>query len=259
MKKALSLLMCALYVISSMIVLSSCKKCEHEFEVTEQIDATCTTVGKTVSTCTLCGKVKEDEIPIDSNNHNYESTVTKAATYSSEGETKYTCSECGDSYTETLDKLVGNWTKEYYVDEFGDKTSSYYYMGSFKGSFSNSATSGSDLEVCVYLSSSGEDVSFRLFEYGSSRASFLSSDTITLKTKTKNGTVKEFPLTEIDGDLYVFGSTLSSLKKNLKGAYEVFTGNEQLSCVITVEHSFSSYENTYKFTTDNLGLSEIMK
>lgn len=60
----------------------------------------------------------------------------------------------------------GIWTVKNYVDDFGDPTENKYITNKayIKGSFSNTATQNSKLNVKFYISSS-EYVAFNLYEY----------------------------------------------------------------------------------------------
>ena len=62
----------------------------------------------------------------------------------------------------------GNWSLNYYVDEFGDKTDKkYIIINDIDGSFSNSATQGSLLKVRMLIDSRYIDEPyFQLYEYG---------------------------------------------------------------------------------------------
>lgn len=56
-----------------------------------------------------------------------------------------------DKKTETnTPAKESHWSSEYYTDDFGDSTSKSYIRGVFEGTFSNSATSGSDLTACLF-------------------------------------------------------------------------------------------------------------
>ena len=62
----------------------------------------------------------------------------------------------------------GNWSLKYFVDEFGDKTDNkYIIISDWDGSFSNSATQGSLLNVSMLIASSYLNFPyFKLYEYG---------------------------------------------------------------------------------------------
>lgn len=62
------------------------------------------------------------------------------------------------------------WERRAFLDEFNMPTNNYYISNStpIKGTFSNSATTNSDLSVYLYIEPNNADVSIRLIEYGSS-------------------------------------------------------------------------------------------
>lgn len=72
--------------------------CEHIYNK-EEIPPTCTTDGKLTEICTLCGYVKETEIPAIG--HDYVKQMDEAATCTSVGFYKGKCSVCGDVVTES--------------------------------------------------------------------------------------------------------------------------------------------------------------
>ena len=70
---------------------------------TKRTEATCETAGKIEEVCS-CGKVLSTKT-IKALGHDYSSEVVKAATENSTGTKKFTCERCGDSYTESIPKL----------------------------------------------------------------------------------------------------------------------------------------------------------
>ena len=82
-------------------------KLEHIWDagkVTKQ--PTATVEGTKTYTCSMCKKVKTEQIPalgIQEHTHSYTSKVTQPATCTSEGTRIYTCA-CGYSYTEKIEK-----------------------------------------------------------------------------------------------------------------------------------------------------------
>ncbi len=151
--------------------------------------------------------------------------------------------------TPTPTPTPSSWVVDYYVDDFGDKTSDSYLRGSFKGKFSNSATTGSNLTVYFYYDTT--ICSIRLLEYDSHKATFYTSDDVTLKFKVDN---KEYTIELIilsSGDDLYFTSSESNyytLKKAL-------TDGKEIKCVIRSR----KYSDTYQFTMDGIGFSEAME
>lgn len=223
--------------------------CEHEYSSIITKEATCVENGIMTYTCDLCGHSRTEPIP-KSEEHDYASEITKEATIDETGIETYTCTLCGDSYTEIIDKLPSNWEIGFYVDDFGDKTNDSYIIGTFEGEFSNSATTGSELTVYVYFDKSYKSVTtIRLLEYGSHKATFLSSETITLKTKNSLGKTNSYTLTYSGGDLYSFDI---NLRKEIESS-------KQLSMAITTSSKYQSVADTYKFKVDNIGLDKLLK
>ncbi|MBQ7088280.1 MAG: hypothetical protein IJN04_01380 [Clostridia bacterium] len=88
-----------------------CKKCgykkeEHHHYFITVIDPTCLKDGKTVYTCSYCGKSYFEVIPA-TGEHVYESVVT-APDCVNDGFTTYTCTACGDSYVGDATDALGH-------------------------------------------------------------------------------------------------------------------------------------------------------
>jgi len=95
-----------------------------------------------------------------------ESFITRNKCFDSLAE-KYKTNSIEISEDETQD--FGDWKYDYFVDEFGDKTTDGYISVSSNGKFSNSATTNSELYVRMFLSNGSlENPWFRIWEYNSS-------------------------------------------------------------------------------------------
>ncbi|MES3016758.1 MAG: hypothetical protein V4721_03220 [Bacteroidota bacterium] len=84
---------------------------------------------------------------------------------------------------------TGIWSISYYVDEFGEKTNDGYVTNSdlISGSFSNTATQNSALNVKILITNSS-DISMKLFEYaGNNPVKAYSSDNYTVFLQDKDG------------------------------------------------------------------------
>ena len=84
---------------------------QHDYQVTDSVDATCTEKGSATYTCSVCGDSYTEET--DMLEHSYEVVDQKDATCTEDGYTKYECSVCGDSYEETIKATGhddGEWT-----------------------------------------------------------------------------------------------------------------------------------------------------
>lgn len=84
---------------------------------------------------------------------------------------------------------TGIWSITYYVDEFGEKTKEGYITNTnlINGSFSNTATQNSALDV-KFLITNSSDISFELYEYaGNNPVKTSSSDSYTILLQDKEG------------------------------------------------------------------------
>ena len=79
---------------------------EHKY-TTEHVAATCTTPGKDVYTCSVCGD-KYEVTTTPAKGHNYTVSATVAATCATEGYDVYTCTECGDTYNQVTTSAKGH-------------------------------------------------------------------------------------------------------------------------------------------------------
>lgn len=151
-----------------------------------------------------------------------------------------------------------HWTEEFYVDDFGDPTSSSYIRGIFDGTFSNSATTGSDLTVCFFMdkdlaSASYDMFTIRLLEYGNHKVSFIGCDEWDVSIKVKvDGVVSEdepYLLLTDSGEMAIKrGSPLFS------AIIDALEADKEIAFVITV----GGYgTNTYRFNIDANGLADI--
>ena len=114
----------------------------------------------------------------------------------------------------------GSWTIEKTVDDFGDVTedSEVYFTTTIEGSFSNTATTDSELKVVVFYSlSEYPSFSFRLLEYGNTPATYIDSSNKRILFKVDE-IVYEHYLGGIapNGDLYLYDLAESSEKLTLE-------------------------------------------
>lgn len=82
---------------------------------------------------------------------------------------------------------LGNWEIQYYVDDFGEKTKDGYitYSSRIRGTFSNSATQNSALEVRPLFEKFSKD--FKLFEYAGNNPVKASHDEYSILVKDSQG------------------------------------------------------------------------
>lgn len=84
---------------------------EHDYQVTDSTDSTCTEKGSVTYTCSVCGDTYTEES--DFTDHDYKEVETKDETCTEDGYTKYECIVCGDSYEDVIKATGhddGEWT-----------------------------------------------------------------------------------------------------------------------------------------------------
>ena len=166
-----------------------------------------------------------------------------------------------DKKTETnTPAKESHWSSEYYTDEFGDATSMGDIRGLFEGTFSNSATNGSDLQACLFMEKNMtgttgnlDMITIRLLEYGHSKASFIGCDYSDVEIKVKiNGVVTS------DTADYLYEDSGEIVITKYNDVYEAvinaLNANQDIAFVITVGGYGTS---TYRFDVDTYGLSSI--
>lgn len=104
------------------------------------------------------------------------------------------------------DAVVPNaWIKSYYVDNFNDPTDEWYIIHEqlISGTFSNSATTNSNLSVYVLIDA--EKISFFLYEYDSNQVknSYSTDETYSITMKDADGNK-----TDIMGRIYAGGDRI---------------------------------------------------
>jgi len=146
----------------------------------------------------------------------------------------------------------GMWRISYYVDDFGEPTNQGYITNAstLRGTFSNTATQDSDLDV-RFLISNSSDISIKLFEYaGNNPVKAYSSESYKVLVQDKDG--KRYNLTATNySDRLSFDKTSSRTVHNilLKGGTVKFKIIE--SDTPTTEYEFTVqkadyYDNTYR-------------
>ncbi len=100
----------------------------------------------------------------------------------------------------------GIWKKEYYVDEFGERTNQGYIYTSLLGTFSNSATTDSRLGVLIIVEKSRFAIT--LDEYANNH---ITKDTgfLHFKVKNKDGKVMSFETLNDQGYNRVYGDKIA--------------------------------------------------
>lgn len=85
----------------------------HTWEETEHISSTCAVKGTITYTCSGCGEVKTEELPLSSE-HSWQETGRTEPTTTAEGTITYECSDCGLTKSESIPKLeecAHEWTE----------------------------------------------------------------------------------------------------------------------------------------------------
>lgn len=157
-----------------------------------------------------------------------------------------------------FNELNRYWKIDYYVDSFGDATSSAFLRGDFEGIFSNSATTGSDLKACLYYDPAGPFFSIRLIEYGSYLASlnYYDEDDVYIKFKINGETLTCHPYSIYGSDLTIKRSWDADIFNALFDALEK---GDEISCAIeTGKYIFGRYDigSNYIFTISGRGFIE---
>lgn len=145
------------------------------------------------------------------------------------------------------------------VDDFGDATGETCIKSAVTGTFSNTATSDSDLTVVVFINNtdSGEyTVEFRLLEYNETRATHLNSDDMILKTKVDDEIIEYhlFGGENSNSDIYIIPLSFSRIDQGRDGELlvkELYEGND-VRCIIEIGSS------KYTFTLEAGNLKKII-
>lgn len=191
------------------------------------------------------------------------------------------CAGCGSNNSPATDETQGtqetqesstaatefeeiHWTEEYYVDEFNDPTDKKYIRGAFEGTFSNSATSNSNLTAMLIIDkylNYGSDYfdqdifRIRLLEYGSHNASFSGSEEtdVEIKIKIDNVVTQDtaYFLDPSNGEIYI-----NRRNEIFVPFIAAMNDGKEVSFAITVS-SYGRVSSTYRFDVDPEGLSDI--
>ena len=99
------------YVMASQ---SSCALNGHSYSVETLTEATCTSQGERLYTCSVCGDQKVEDVPMK--DHRVSHSVFKDATCTDPGYAFYTCMDCGTQYSDELPALGHDWIPEESVE-----------------------------------------------------------------------------------------------------------------------------------------------
>lgn len=213
-------------------------------------------------------------LPITSESHLEDDVTTEQSTVMTSIETTPTTT------TTTEAAINTDWEINYYVDEFGDKTDNNYALGSFTGTFANSATYSSDLSVYVYYTERFNDsgtFQFRLLKYDTYPVTYTSSDLFLLKLKIDNEVyevqLSAFPpsgdltlshgTNDLDKTLQMYMRT-DSRKDVIKALKAAMVEGKTVSCVILHSNDARDFiigksRSKYNFKMNGEGFSSIIK
>ena len=140
-----------------------------------------------------------------------------------------------------------HWILKHYVDEFGDETNVAYINYVDFGTFSNSATTNSDLIFSLLVESDSADI--KLLEYGSMlvKNSYSRSKSYDVTIKTDDG-IKH----QLTGTMYS-----SSDRISFDSMLVFYLKNSKTVDFYIVESD--SPTTTYRFSVDTTGLSKKLK
>ncbi len=109
------------------------KYCTHEYEVVEELDATCMESGYRTYTCNKCDHSYTEEI--EPYGHSYNGSVSTAPTCLETGEMLYTCTVCGDEYTEEIAAKGHSDVLTYNFDSYTGDMSIMYVCSACRNSW----------------------------------------------------------------------------------------------------------------------------
>lgn len=137
-----------------------------------------------------------------------------------------------------------NWEVAYYVDDFKDYTDQAYLRNKnrIRGTFSNSATTNSNLEA-RFLIDSRDEVSFMLYEYGYSQVKESDTD-YWVRIKTEDGKTEL-----LSGKMYSDRVTLD--KEGSNKVFDAFCAGGTVKFYVQERNEYS--KSTYNFEVDNDG------
>ena len=154
----------------------------------------------------------------------------------------------GDIVNNEDDVANGDWLVGETVDEFGDSTGSTFCYTTCMGTFTNSATSGSDLAAGVYYVSSRQVFLFRLLEYNKTDATYLSNADISIKCKVDEYVFDDTLLGDAPNGYLILPSNNKSYKK----IYDYLIEGKEIRTVIYIDNS------KYSFVISGNGFKDVL-
>jgi len=143
---------------------------------------------------------------------------------------------------------TGAWEIHNYIDEFGEEGSGKYLSIMGKGTFSNSATTGSRMAAILFVSKSG-GMSFRLIEYNSSIVK--SDDSYDCKIKDAAGDVITMVLRNNDES----GNMFSWNEEENNNLHKALLKGGDITVSIRERYAYST-PDTYLFKMDVTGFEK---
>ena len=154
----------------------------------------------------------------------------------------------GDIVNNEDENTGGDWLVGETVDEFGDSTGSTFCYTTCLGTFTNSATSGSDLAAGVYYVSSRQVFLFRLLEYSKTDATYLSNADISIKCKVDEYVFDDTLLGDAPNGYLILPSNNKSYKK----IYDYLIEGKEIRTVIYINNS------KYSFVISGNGFKDVL-
>ena len=134
------------------------------------------------------------------------------------------------------------WKKNFFVDDFGDKTNDYYYSMSSYGTFSNSATQNSKLLGVFIHAESESSLYIKVYEYERRLATRYEGTFEDVKIKTPSGNV-----VTISGVYFTKSGLLLFTKDKYDTLLETIIqkGTYKMAFNRTTKYNSSSYKLTF--------------
>jgi hypothetical protein len=148
------------------------------------------------------------------------------------------------------ESTTGIWEKRFFVDEFGDETSSTYITPKelLVGFFSNSATKNSKLKVSIIVSGNDE-IAFQLYEYGGSNPVKASSTKhYKIKIKDSQGIIHSLPGIMYEGSQRIYVDTENTISR----MHAILLDEGKIAVRIQEEEDYG-YPSTYSFSIPSNG------
>lgn len=141
--------------------------------------------------------------------------------------------------------LSAQWSTNYYVDDFGDRTDKSYDSFMAEGTFSNSATSGSEASYKFLHNKDDKTITLKVLEYGRNLATSTDSVFTIVKIKTPSGEIVKIKSVMFSktGVLFFYKKSYDQLLKTM-----AISGDHIM--VFERKGSYSSDSYKLKFSMD---------